>query len=68
MFLSLNVVLIVIVNSVDIDEMQHNATFHLGLHCLPKYPFRTLQYIQRVNIDQWFKSVRIYNYNLLQIV
>ena len=21
-------------NSVDLDEMQHNAAFHLGLHCL----------------------------------
>ena len=21
------------------DEMQHYATFHLGLHCLPKRPF-----------------------------
>ena len=24
-------------NSVDSDEMPHNGTFHLGLHCLPKY-------------------------------
>ena len=22
--------------------MQHYAAFHLGLHCLPKYPFRGL--------------------------
>ena len=22
------------------DEMRHSAAFHLGLHCLPKYPFR----------------------------
>ena len=36
--LSLNVVLI-LANSADPDEMQHNAAFHLGLHCLPKYPF-----------------------------
>ena len=27
-------------NSVDPDEMQHNAAFHLGLHCLRKYLFR----------------------------
>ena len=27
-------------NSDDTDEMQHNAAFHLGLHCLPKYSFR----------------------------
>ena len=26
------------------DEMQHYAAFHLGLHCLLKYPFRGFQY------------------------
>ena len=26
-------------NSVDTDEMQHYAAFHLGLHCLQKYWF-----------------------------
>ena len=26
--------------SVDPDEMQHYAAFHLGLHCLQKYLFR----------------------------
>ena len=31
-------------NSVDPDEMQHYAAFYLGLHCLPKYPFRGFQY------------------------
>ena len=30
-------------NSVDPIEMQHYA-FHLGLHCLSKYPFRSFQY------------------------
>ena len=29
----------VLANSEDLDEMQHDATFHLGLHCLPKYLF-----------------------------
>ena len=29
-----------ITNSVDPDEMQHYAAFHLGLHCLQKYSFR----------------------------
>ena len=33
----LNVVLI-LANSVDPDEMQHYAAFHLGLHCLRKVP------------------------------
>ena len=27
-------------NSVDPDEMQHYAAFHLGLNCLQKYLFR----------------------------
>ena len=35
-FLSVKVVLI-LANSADPDEMQHNAAFHLGLHCLPEY-------------------------------
>ena len=30
----------ILANSVDPDEMQHYAAFHLGLHCLPKYPLR----------------------------
>ena len=42
-FVSLKVVLI-LANSADIDEMQHYAAFHLGLHYLPKYPFRVFQY------------------------
>ena len=27
-------------NSADPDEMAHYVAFHLGLQCLPKYPFR----------------------------
>ena len=42
-FLSLKVVLILI-NSADPDEMQHHAAFHLGPHCLSKYPFRGFQH------------------------
>ena len=41
-FLSLKVVLI-LANSTDTDQMQHDAAFHLGLHCFPKYPFRGFQ-------------------------
>ena len=37
--LSLKVVLI-LANSADPDEMQHYAAYHLGIRCLPKYPFR----------------------------
>ena len=32
--------LFTITNSVDPDEMQHYAAFHLGVHCLHKCPFR----------------------------
>ena len=41
-FLSLKVLKVdfVLANSVDHDEMPHYGTFHLGLHCLPKYLFR----------------------------
>ena len=42
-FLSLKIVL-ALENIVDPNEMPHNAAFHLGLHCLPKYPFRGFQY------------------------
>ena len=34
-FLSTKIVLIQ-AYSADPDEMQHDAAFHLGLHCLPK--------------------------------
>ena len=37
-------VVLILANSADPDEMQHNAAFHPGLHCLPKYPFRGFQY------------------------
>ena len=30
--------------SVDPDERQYYAAFHLGLHCLQKYSFRGFQY------------------------
>ena len=39
-FLSLKIVF-VFANGVDPDEMPHYAAFHLGLHCLPKYTFRS---------------------------
>ena len=42
-FLSLKVVLI-LVSSAGSDEMQHHAAFHLGLHYLPKYPFRGFKF------------------------
>ena len=36
-------------NSVDPDEMQHYAAFHLGLHCLQKYSFRGFPEYKRLN-------------------
>ena len=33
-------IVFVIANSADPDEMPHDVAFHLGLHCLSKYPFR----------------------------
>ena len=38
-FLSLKIDF-VLANNAYPDEMPHNAAFHLGLHCLPKYSFR----------------------------
>ena len=29
---------LVLANSADPDEMPHDVAFHLGLHCLPKFP------------------------------
>ena len=37
-FLSLTIDF-VLANNADPDEMLHYAAFHLGLHCLLKYPF-----------------------------
>ena len=42
-FLSLKIAS-AIANSAILDEITHTATFHLGLHCLTKYPFRGYQY------------------------
>ena len=30
-------------NRADPDEMQHDAAFHQGLHCMPKYSFMGIQ-------------------------
>ena len=35
---------LILANSADPDEMQRYATFHLRLHCLPKFMFRGFQY------------------------
>ena len=43
-FLSLKIDF-VLANSVD-DKMLHKMAFHLGLHCLSKYPFRGFWYTE----------------------
>ena len=57
----MNVVLI-IANSADLDEMQHHAAFHLGLHCLPKYLFRVSRK-QWVYVLYWGLSVAFDNFS-----
>ena len=39
-FFCLKIIFFIFTNLVDPDEMQYNAAFHLGLHCLQKYSFR----------------------------
>ena len=41
-FLSLMIIL-VLANNEDPDETPYHVAFHLGLHCLLKYPFRGFQ-------------------------
>ena len=50
-FVSLKVILI-LANSVDSDEMQYYAAFHLGFHCLPKNPFMPRSHIH--GSPRWF--------------
>ena len=40
-----------IINSEDSEVMLQCATFPLGLHCLPRYPFMVFFILQRVKID-----------------
>ena len=41
-------------NSVDPDEMQHFAAFHLGLHCLQNWSFRGGLYALEVIFSNMF--------------
>ena len=36
-------IVLILANSADPDEMQDDAAFHLGVHCLQKYLFRSFQ-------------------------
>ena len=37
-------IVFIFANSAGPDEMPRCVAFHLGLHCLPKYPFSSFQY------------------------
>ena len=45
-------------NSAEPDKMQHPIAFHLGLHCLPKNPFRT----QRWCVCGGYSDIFIHTY------
>ena len=49
-------IVITFTNSVDPDEMQHYAAFHMGHYCFRKYSFRGLQYTK----DEAKIHIRIY--------
>ena len=57
--------LLTLANSVDPNEMQHYAAFHLGLHCLPKYSFRGLVY-KGLNVYSHFKCTKYETCAILQ--
>ena len=47
--------------------MPHLVAFHLGLHCLPKYPFRCFQYTKGQGVPQDMFSFRNVKANTLDI-
>ena len=49
-FLNVPSNVLILANSAEPDEMQHYAAFHLGLHCLSKYPFRVSSIQFRVKV------------------
>ena len=57
-FFSLKIIF-VFANSVDSDEMLHNAAFHLGFQCLPKYTYIWVPSIQRVHTHALITSCKI---------
>ena len=46
-------------NSTDPDEMPHSATFHMGLHCLPKCLFAGFDFVR---VDALRPSQQIISY------
>ena len=53
-------------NSVDPDEMQHHAAFHLGLHCL-KYSFRVTKLNLFIMGSDWTGDREVTSLSLTEI-
>ena len=66
-FLTLNIIFVQI-NSEDPDEMPYDAALYLGLHCLPKYTFRSQWYTQgEINSLLSALNSKIYDPHLLSL-
>ena len=66
-FQSLTIVFI-LAKSAGPDEMLHFAAFHLGLHYLPKYPFRGFRYTKGQGLFMYISlSAAILNVQLLSM-
>ena len=66
-FLSLNIIFVKI-NSEDPDEMMYDAALYLGLHCLPKYTFRSQWYtLGEINNLLSALNSKIYDQHLLSL-
>ena len=54
-------IVLIIANNVDPEEMKHNATFHLGLHCLPNTYLRVsnIKRVNEIDIDKIIDSESI---------
>ena len=46
MYFSVPKIVLILANNEAPDEMPQSVAFHLGLHCLPKYPFMVSQLIR----------------------
>ena len=66
-FLYLNIIFVKI-NSEDPDEMPYDVVLYLGLHCLPKYTFRSQCYTQgEINSLLSALNSKIYGQHLLSL-
>ena len=57
-FLFFKVVLI-LANSADPDETQQYATFHLGLHYLPKYPYTCILRVKTIALRKMPSKMKV---------